>query len=579
MTLGGHVFLTSLNLVLFLAGYNILPVEFYRFPVDLKDTVDKQREDAWMKRDSDDPDKVFRFVLDDLGTPPYRGYSSDDVRLYYTNNKLNVFTAEAFSLMQDIEEQIFNNEMYQEKHCQLTELRQCTKPRSVLRYFDGTYTNIDPVFYDPEFERVNEVIYNAYTNPQTAEDFKYFLGKDAIITDTEVFNNLTRAAFPMGYPLDNNSSKSDYNIIKDFCADYFIPEIDNALEVTKGQALDVVYVSFIIFDVYIMGDVFKDMALAIGSISFIIIFMRVVTKSFWITLWAVMSIISCFFITNLIYRIILDYIYFGYFHVIAIFIILGIGADDFFVYFNAWEANCGKEYPSMAHRLSDTFRVAAGTMFFTSFTTMMAFFAGGLSPILAMGSFGIFTGVLIAVNYISVIIFFPTVVYTHHVFYKGIKCCGCKQNVEYDSSDETVLKIQKADSAINGGIKVDPIQVAIFSEKPNQSDDARPQERLANGTASTICPVNGVAEIRSAGTVHEQELNRQKDNIVTVFFRGPYFRFITHKYVRWVMICGLLSFVGFCGYSLTNLEVDAEEVGGKDFYWYSFQCFVSNEKT
>ena len=36
VTLGGHMLLSSLNIILYLAGYNILPLEIHWFPVDLK---------------------------------------------------------------------------------------------------------------------------------------------------------------------------------------------------------------------------------------------------------------------------------------------------------------------------------------------------------------------------------------------------------------------------------------------------------------------------------------------------------------------------------------------------------------
>jgi hypothetical protein len=516
----------------------------------LQGSVEKQREDAWKMRNVDDPQRVTRFILDDLGTPAYRGYSADDVKLYYTRDghvgsgARNMFTKELFLTMKEIEAQIFANPLYQANHCQLNERRQCMQPRSVLQYFDGSFSHIDPVFDDKEFDDIPRVLYTAHTNPHTAEGLKYFLGKGYRITESEAFSEVTRTAFPLGWPIENNSTMSDYDVVGHFCIDHFVPEIEDAMKRAEGQ-FDIVYNSFIIFDFTIMGDVFQDFALAVGSIVFIYCFMRFVTKSFWISSWAVFSIISSFLITNLIYRIVLDYIYFGYFHFIAIFIILGIGADDFFVYFNAWEANGLKDYPSIAHRLSHTFRVASGTMFFTSFTTMMAFFAGGISPILALGSFGIFTGVLILVNYLSVIIFFPTVVYTHHVFYKAKPCCGREE-----TSGSSVAE------SINTSMSTSKSDVVLV-EYPGTTENTIVNEN--NTSTDSHMKSNSVSlpseEYNQDNTPH------RKENFIAAFFRGPYFRFVTHKYIRWVLIGSLLGFVGFCAYSMTNLEVDSEEVG------------------
>lgn len=70
---------------------------------------------------------------------------------------------------------------------------------------------------------------------------------------------------------------------------------------------------------------FLDMLLAFGSLIFIFGFIWFQTKSLWVTGFAVLSIITSFWITNLVYRIVFDYQYFGYLHIIAIFVILGIG--------------------------------------------------------------------------------------------------------------------------------------------------------------------------------------------------------------------------------------------------------------
>ena len=44
------------------------------------------------------------------------------------------------------------------------------------------------------------------------------------------------------------------------------------------------------------------------------------------------SILVCPF-----HRLILDFRYIGIFHILSIFIILGIGADDVFIFFDAWK--------------------------------------------------------------------------------------------------------------------------------------------------------------------------------------------------------------------------------------------------
>ena len=135
-----------------------------------------------------------------------------------------------------------------------------------------------------------------------------------------------------------------------------------------------------------------DLLLAGGSLVFIFSFVWFQTGSLWITGWAVFGIITNFFGANLIYRIVLDFRFIGIFHVLSVFMILGIGADDVFVFFNTWKLMEAKNFSTMTQHLTETFRVAAGAMFVTSLTTAAAFLASAASPLLCVSSFGVFSG-------------------------------------------------------------------------------------------------------------------------------------------------------------------------------------------
>lgn len=65
------------------------------------------------------------------------------------------------------------------------------------------------------------------------------------------------------------------------------------------------------------------------------------------------------------------------------------------------------------HRFVGCRRAASATLY-TSLTTMAAFLSNALSPLIAIQSFGLFSGILVFVNYMSVVIFFPTVMVMNH---------------------------------------------------------------------------------------------------------------------------------------------------------------------
>ena len=65
------------------------------------------------------------------------------------------------------------------------------------------------------------------------------------------------------------------------------------------------------------------------------------------------------------------YDYFTLFCGLAMFVIMGIGADDVFVYWDTWVASKNGEYGSTAERLSHVYGHAVNAMLVTSVTTVI----------------------------------------------------------------------------------------------------------------------------------------------------------------------------------------------------------------
>lgn len=315
----------------------------------------------------------------------------------------------------------------------------------------------------------------------------------------------------VGWPYEGYTSTEDR---KDDQSD----EINKILADTYAKTLDEMYndgvgdLKFYYSSQALLVDaltkqVVLDLMLAVASFIFIFLFMWLQTGSLWITSWAVFSVLSSFNITNLIYRILFDYRYIGIFHVLSIFIILGIGADDIFVFMDTWKQSKQKKYKSLVHRLSDVYRRAAKAMLITSFTTIVAFLSNVTSPLLAISSFGLFSAVLVTVNYLSVILFFPTVVILHHGSRKG-QCCCFPLCCCHSSS---------------------------MADIPTES-----KENLDISTSS------------HKKTVLESIID---------FFGGWFFRnIINHKIVRWVVLVVFAAFIGVSIAFATQLEPAKEQV-------------------
>lgn len=149
------------------------------------------------------------------------------------------------------------------------------------------------------------------------------------------------------------------------------------------------------------------------------------------------------------YRYIFDFKYFGVFHVLSIFIILGIGVDDIFIYYDTWVATEDRLYPSLEHRLADVFYHAATSMLITSLSTSISFFTNAMSPLLAISSFGLFSGLLVSVNFLAVMAHFPSVVLIHHQYFKDPwLTCGRTNKPTKLVNSQSAVTITESDNVI-----------------------------------------------------------------------------------------------------------------------------------
>ena len=138
-------------------------------------------------------------------------------------------------------------------------------------------------------------------------------------------------------------------------------------------------------------------------------------KSIFVSSLCMVIIISSFPITALISEGIMGVTWFGDLHNVVIFIVMGIAADDIFVFYDAWrQSETIEEFNGDVNkRMSYTFRRSRRAMAVTSSTTSAAFFANLYSPLMSIKSFGVFAGIIVPVNYLLVIVFFPSIIIIH----------------------------------------------------------------------------------------------------------------------------------------------------------------------
>ncbi|EDO44540.1 predicted protein, partial [Nematostella vectensis] len=146
----------------------------------------------------------------------------------------------------------------------------------------------------------------------------------------------------------------------------------------------------------------------------LLIIMCLYLNSIIIAFCGLLSIIFALVDAYFIYKIVLGINFFPFLNVVTLVFLVGIGADDAFVYYDIWRQT------KKAHPNEDcltltwkTLRYAALSMLVTSMTTSAAFFASVSSKITSIKCFGIFAGISILTCYLMMITWFPAVVLLH----------------------------------------------------------------------------------------------------------------------------------------------------------------------
>ncbi|XP_052084245.1 uncharacterized protein LOC127721526 isoform X2 [Mytilus californianus] len=576
------VFITGM---LFGVNYDLFPTNFEQLPMELYDIPYRLRDYAY--RDKHKYDNSITRSLTDSGYPTYeRGlsYSFSNIELFFDADGGNILTKANLQTIKYIEEYLVAADGYSTSFChtQNSSLT-CKDPTSLIRYFDGSFASVSPTFNDPTFSNIPGVIYEAYTNNLTKADFEYFLPKSYSITPTTASFSITRTQIAIGCSLSGNTKcLSMRDLARSWLGNTMKPRLETLLD--DISQFDFYYISSNLLFYDVIQQAMKDMMFAIGSMFFIFCFMTFHTRSLFVSGLAVMSILTSFAGTNLIYRCIIGFEYLGFFHVLAIFIILGIGADDLFVFYDSWRLTAFSGYPSLGHRLTEAYSKSCKSMLITSITTAVAFTASALSPLLATKSFGVFAAILVIYNYLSVIIFFPTVVMVYHIKYEDWTwpCCRCtkKTKGEGECADSKTEVDQR-----NSMSKVVPENVYTIQSNdtkdpssPIKGDFVRPPARLSPIKAKELSDKSKVENGYSTSSVFphdnnkkpmttEEKLNspcfpkaKQKEKKLVVFFRDHYWRFITSKWTRIVLLPVFIATVCVFGYFASTLEPDNENL-------------------
>jgi len=194
-----------------------------------------------------------------------------------------------------------------------------------------------------------------------------------------------------------------------------------------------------------MGAYYSEYILIVDGLFMILTFLSVYTLmiintgSVWLASCGMAMIFMNFLPAVLLYRYINGLKYFGTLLLMSMFIILSIGADDVFVICDTWaQYRTAAPDEDMAKRLTATLKHAGKVMMTTSLSTCFSFIGNTTSVFPAVYTFGAFSAWLIFVNYCSVVIFYPTVLAVHDMYFYTPKLKrGCCKTRKMDENAST----------------------------------------------------------------------------------------------------------------------------------------------
>jgi predicted RND superfamily exporter protein len=184
----------------------------------------------------------------------------------------------------------------------------------------------------------------------------------------------------------------------------------------------------LIFDLILQILLF-DFVKAVASFVAVFFYLRYMLGSWFLTAVGMFEIVMSLPLAWITFSYIFQIKYFSALNSLCLFIVMAIGADDIFVFMDAYKRSASKGpevLSSLETRMSWVYRRSGSAMFLTTTTTCCAFLCTLISPIAGTRSFGIFAAFVILFDYLLVMTLFCTsVIIYHNRLENKPYCCNC----------------------------------------------------------------------------------------------------------------------------------------------------------
>ncbi|XP_054767814.2 protein dispatched homolog 1-like [Lytechinus pictus] len=202
-------------------------------------------------------------------------------------------------------------------------------------------------------------------------------------------------------------------------------------------------------------DLFSDFLVSnciylVIGIGLILLIVWLYTGSLFVTLMTIVDMVMSLIFAYFLYTVVFGLPFFPFMNVLAFVLIIGIGADDAFVYVDIWKKMRERHGGAPEKRvlvLQDTLHHAAVTMFVTSFTTSSALFSSVISSITALRCLAVYAGCAILINFIYTVTWLPAIVVIED---KYLQFRMCRERI---TPTTCYVKIKEKTKALTGCVR------------------------------------------------------------------------------------------------------------------------------
>ncbi|XP_014665049.1 PREDICTED: protein dispatched homolog 1-like [Priapulus caudatus] len=187
-----------------------------------------------------------------------------------------------------------------------------------------------------------------------------------------------------------------------------------AADALRGKGVAVVALEFglkyELFQEYLKSDT-VFVAAASGSV---FVFVWLYTRSLFITTMMAVAMAFSLVIAYFFYSMIFELAFFPFVNLLAVVLVVALGADDVFIYAKIWSlAKSEKNNGVFEKIIVDTLAHATRSMFVSSLTTAAALYASYVSAISALRCFSVFAGTAVLVNFFFMVTWLPACFIIH----------------------------------------------------------------------------------------------------------------------------------------------------------------------